>query len=158
MERELGAPYIGRRGKGKGRGEAVAQGRWAAGAINGDGARAGVSGDEGARMRRRCIESGRWWERKRRERLGGGEGAGERWVRVGRGQGRRGGGLGRRRWKTHLTGGSHLSARGRERRGRGGSRELLGRQGMGRRWEERREESGPDGDGFAFQILFKTNF
>jgi hypothetical protein len=115
MERELGAPYIGRRGKGKGRGEAVAQGRWAAGAINGDGTRAGVSGDEGARMRRRCIESGRWWERKRRERLGGGEGAGERWVRVGRGQGRRGGGLGRRRWKTHLTGGSHLSVRGRER-------------------------------------------
>jgi hypothetical protein len=142
--------------------------RWArsmaAGAFNAGGARCGdVSGGrgrEGAWAVRGVLMRSSWcgeeaWGRR--------DGAREAACR--RGQGGRRGGLGHRRWKTHLTGGSHLSARGRDRRGRGGPRELLGRRGMGRRWEERREGSGPrgpDGDGFAFlfflfQILFNTN-
>jgi hypothetical protein len=69
---------------------------------------------------RRRIEGGRGGGAGRPGRRAGGAGG---WGAVRPGLGEEGGG---RRWKTHLTGGSHLSARGRERRGRGGPVGLIG--------------------------------
>jgi hypothetical protein len=68
------------------------------------------------------------------------------------------------RLRTHLTGGPHVSVRGRERRGEVGRRVRLGREGRMGRGEEK--GSGPDGErvwGFGlfflfFQILFKQLF
>jgi hypothetical protein len=82
----LGLSFYRWRGEGRGVAKAVGEGS-VAGAIDGGGARVGaaLSGGEGVRRWRRCIEDAWWWEGKRRGRLGGGEGAGEMWVRCGHG-------------------------------------------------------------------------
>jgi hypothetical protein len=102
--------------------------------MNGGGARCGVAGGEGAR---RFVRGALRIDAQ----LGGGEGKrrgkGKRrpGSAAGRGQEREAGGW---RLKATLTGGSHLSARGRERRGRGTGGPFVGRKrALGRGWNRK---------------------